>query len=545
MEARGLRGDARAGTSCPRPSPASRSSRSTRRTTWHRLRARPRLPGRVSVHARRPADDVPRASSGRCACSPGFGTAEQTNERFKYLLAHGQTGLSTAFDFPTLMGYDSDSPRSLGEVGMCGVAVDSLADMEILFDGIPLDEVTTSMTINGPALDPARVLRRGRREAGRPAGRARRHDPERHPEGVHRAERVARPAASRRCGSSTDMIEFCARGVPRWNPISISGYHIREAGATAAQELAFTLADGIAYVECGARARPRRRRLRAAALLLLRRAQRLLRGDREVPRRAADLGAADARALRREEPRARGAALPRADRRRVADRAAAATTSCATRSRRWRRCSAARSRCTPTRSTRRSRCRPRRPSRSRCARSRSSPHESGVANTIDPLGGCYFVEALTNQLEAEASTTSSGSTSWAAWSPAIEKGFFQREIADARTASSARSRRAARDGRREPLRGRGRGADRDPPDRPDLERKQVDSLRTRRQRSATDETSCRAEGGGGHAGRQPHAPRSSTPPDVRDDGERSATPSARSGACGARRPSSSASPRAS
>ena len=180
----------------------------------------------------------------------GFGTPEQTNARFKYLLAQGQTGLSTAFDFPTLMGYDSDSPRSLGEVGMCGVAVDSLRDMEILFADIPLDQVTTSMTINGPAivlfafyvaLADARGIPRDR------IGGTVQNDCLKEFIAQHAWLVPPRPAMR----LVTDMIEFCAREVPRWNTVSISGYHIREAGATAAQELAFTLADGIAYVQSG------------------------------------------------------------------------------------------------------------------------------------------------------------------------------------------------------------------------------------------------------------------------------------------------------
>ena len=179
----------------------------------------------------------------------------------------------------------------------------------------------------------------------------------------------------------TDMIEFCRRArAAAGTPISISGYHIREAGATAAQELAFTLADGFGYVECGARARPRRRRLRAAAVVLLRR--RTTTSSRRSPSSArpggsgrAIMRSASARRIRALD----AAALPHADGGRVAHRAAAATTtSCASRSRRWRRCSAARSRCTPTRSTRRWRCRPRRRCGSRCARSRSSPTRRGV-----------------------------------------------------------------------------------------------------------------------------------------------------------------------
>jgi methylmalonyl-CoA mutase, N-terminal domain len=178
----------------------------------------------------------------------GFGTPAQTNTRFKYLLAEGQTGLSTAFDFPTLMGYDSDSPRALGEVGVCGVAVDTLRDMEILYADIPLDRVTTSMTINGPAivllafyvaLADVRGIPRVR------LGGTVQNDCLKEFTAQHAW--LVPPGPAMRI--VTDMIEFCARELPRWNTVSISGYHIREAGATAAQELAFTLSDGIAYVQ--------------------------------------------------------------------------------------------------------------------------------------------------------------------------------------------------------------------------------------------------------------------------------------------------------
>ena len=178
----------------------------------------------------------------------GFGTPEQTNERFKYLLAEGQTGLSTAFDFPTLMGYDSDSPRSLGEVGMCGVAVDTLRDMELLFKDIPLDQVTTSMTINGPAIVLLCfyiALADNRGIARDKIGGTVQNDCLKEFIAQHAWLVPPRPAMR----IVTDMIEFCATDVPRWNTVSISGYHIREAGATAGQELAFTIADGIGYVE--------------------------------------------------------------------------------------------------------------------------------------------------------------------------------------------------------------------------------------------------------------------------------------------------------
>ena len=178
----------------------------------------------------------------------GFGTAEDTNRRFRFLLDQGQTGLSTAFDMPTLMGYDADHPRALGEVGREGVAVSSLADMEALFADIPLDRVTTSMTVNCTAsvllaMYFAVAQRRG--IAWNKLGGTIQNDMLK--EFIAQKEWISPPTPSVRV--VVDMIEFCAREVPRWNSVSISGYHIREAGSTAAQELAFTLADGIGYVQ--------------------------------------------------------------------------------------------------------------------------------------------------------------------------------------------------------------------------------------------------------------------------------------------------------
>src|SRR5690349_10564043 len=178
----------------------------------------------------------------------GFGTAAETNERFRYLLEHGQTGLSTAFDMPTLMGYDSDHPRSLGEVGREGVAIDSLEDMETLFAGIPLGEVSTSMTINSPAA----MLLAFYVCVGEEQGVARNQlrgtvQTDILKEYIAQKEYIFPPEPSMRL--CVDMIEFSARELPKMHPISISGYHIREAGSTAAQELAFTLADGFAYVD--------------------------------------------------------------------------------------------------------------------------------------------------------------------------------------------------------------------------------------------------------------------------------------------------------
>jgi methylmalonyl-CoA mutase, N-terminal domain len=180
----------------------------------------------------------------------GFGSARDTNERYKFLLAHGQTGLSVAFDFPTLMGYDSDHPRSEGEVGKCGVAISSLADMETLFDGIPLDEVSTSMTINGPAVILYCFYIAAAEKKGIDSHKLRgtiQNDILKEYMAQHAWVYPIEPALR----LIVDCFEWSAEHVPQWNTISISGYHIREAGATAAQELAFTLADGFTYVERG------------------------------------------------------------------------------------------------------------------------------------------------------------------------------------------------------------------------------------------------------------------------------------------------------
>ncbi|HJU06844.1 MAG TPA: methylmalonyl-CoA mutase family protein [Nitrospiraceae bacterium] len=183
----------------------------------------------------------------------GFGTAQDTNRRFQYLLEHGQTGLSVAFDLPTLMGLDADDPRSHGEVGYCGVAVSSLADMERLFDGIPLDRVTTSMTINGPAAVIFAMYLAVAERRGIPLdtlGGTLQNDILK--EYIAQKEWLFPPEPSLRL--ITDSLAYCAQHVPKWHPISISGYHIREAGSTAVQELAFTLYDGLTYVEAAVKA---------------------------------------------------------------------------------------------------------------------------------------------------------------------------------------------------------------------------------------------------------------------------------------------------
>lgn len=183
----------------------------------------------------------------------GFGGPEETNARFKYLLSQGQTGLSTAFDLPTLMGYDSDNPKSHGEVGVCGVAIDSLEDMEILYNGLPLDQVSTSMTINGPAVIVFAMFLANAQNRGfdlKKLNGTLQNDIFKEYIAQKTYLLPPRPAVK----LIQDMMVFCTNEVPKWNHISVSGYHIREAGATAAQELAFTLADGFAYVDAGVEA---------------------------------------------------------------------------------------------------------------------------------------------------------------------------------------------------------------------------------------------------------------------------------------------------
>jgi len=183
----------------------------------------------------------------------GYGTAEESNRRYRYLLENGQSGLSVAFDLPTQIGYDSDSPYAEGEVGKVGVAIDTLADMETLFDGIPLDKVSTSMTINAPAaVLLAMYIAVAEKQGVRPAQLAGTIQNDILKEYAARGTYIFPPGPSMRL--VTDIFAYCAREVPRWNTISISGYHIREAGSTAAQEVGFTLANGIAYVEAAIRA---------------------------------------------------------------------------------------------------------------------------------------------------------------------------------------------------------------------------------------------------------------------------------------------------
>jgi methylmalonyl-CoA mutase N-terminal domain/subunit len=358
----------------------------------------------------------------------GFGTPEQTNTRFKYLLAQGQTGLSTAFDFPTLMGYDSDSPRSLGEVGMCGVAVDTLRDMEVLFDGIPLDQVTTSMTINGPAivllafyvaLADKRGIARDR------IGGTVQNDCLKEFIAQHAWLVPPRPAMR----IVTDMIQFCSKEVPRWNTVSISGYHIREAGATAAQELAFTLADGIGYVqsciERGMDVDDFAPRLSFffdvhndffEEIAKFRAARRMW--ARIMKER---FGAKKQESLKlRTHAQTAGVSLtaqqPHNNVVRVAIQALAAVLG-GTQS-------------LHTNSLDETYALPTEDSVTIALRTQQIlAEESGVAGTIDPLGGSWFVEDLTNRLEAEATRIIKRIDEMGGVVESIEKGYPQREIA--------------------------------------------------------------------------------------------------------------------
>src|SRR5918997_2880876 len=205
----------------------------------------PELPGEFPF-TRGPYPDMYRGRPWTIRQYAGFASAEETNERFRYLLERGQTGLSVAFDLPTQLGYDSDDPRAAGEVGRTGVAIDSLADMEVLFDSIPLGEVSTSMTINAPAALLLLLYELVAEDQGVAGDRLRgtvQNDILK--EYIARGNYIYPPRPSMRI--TTDLFAYCHERLPRWNTISISGYHIREAGATAVQELAFTIANGIAY----------------------------------------------------------------------------------------------------------------------------------------------------------------------------------------------------------------------------------------------------------------------------------------------------------
>jgi methylmalonyl-CoA mutase N-terminal domain/subunit len=360
----------------------------------------------------------------------GFGTAEETNVRFRYLLEHGQTGLSTAFDMPSLMGYDSDHPKSLGEVGREGVAVDSLEDMEHLFAGIPLDEVSTSMTINAPAAILLAFYICVGEEQGVPRDRLRGTiQTDILKEYIAQKEWIFPPEPSMRL--CVDMIEFCAREVPLWHPVSISGYHIREAGSTAAQELAFTLADGFAYVEASmARGldvddfAPRLSFFFNAhidffeEIAKYRAARRIW--ARELRER---YGAKNPRSwLMRFHAQTAGVSLtaqqPEVNIVRTAVEALAAVLGgCQS---------------LHTNSFDEALALPTEHAVKIALRTQQVlAHETGVAATIDPLGGSYFLEDLTNRLEAEALDYFERIRRLGGVIPAIKENFFQREIAEA------------------------------------------------------------------------------------------------------------------
>jgi methylmalonyl-CoA mutase N-terminal domain/subunit len=360
----------------------------------------------------------------------GFGTAEETNERFRYLLEHGQTGLSTAFDMPTLMGYDSDHARSEGEVGREGVAVDSLEDMRTLFDGIPLGDVSTSMTINSPAAMLLAFYVCVGEEQGVQRERLRGTiQTDILKEYIAQKEFIFPPEPSMRL--VTDMVEFTAREMPLWHPISISGYHIREAGSTAAQELAFTLADGFTYVEWALERgldvdefAPRLSFFFNAHLDFFeeiakyRAARRiwatLMRGK---------YGAKDPRSwLMRFHTQTAGVSLtaqqPEVNLVRTAIEALAAvlggTQSLHTNS-------FDEALALPTEHAVRLALRTQ----------QVIAHETGVVNTIDPLGGSYHVEQLTNELERQAYEYFDRIEKLGGVVAAIKENFFQREIAEA------------------------------------------------------------------------------------------------------------------
>jgi methylmalonyl-CoA mutase N-terminal domain/subunit len=360
----------------------------------------------------------------------GFGMAEETNARFRYLLEHGQTGLSTAFDMPTLMGYDSDHPKSLGEVGREGVAVDSLEDMELLFDGIPLDKVSTSMTINAPAAMLLGFYVCVADEQGVPHDRLRGTiQTDILKEYIAQKEWIFPPEPSMRL--CVDMIEFCAREVPQWHPVSISGYHIREAGSSAAQELAFTLADGFAYVEAALERgldvddfAPRLSFFFNAHIDFFEEIAKYRAARRIWARELRDrYGAKSPRSwLMRFHAQTAGVSLtaqqPQVNIVRTALEALAAVMGgCQS---------------LHTNSFDEALALPTEHAVKIALRTQQViAHETGVANSIDPLGGSYFVEELTNRLEQEALDYFERIRELGGVIPAIKENFFQREIAEA------------------------------------------------------------------------------------------------------------------
>jgi len=360
----------------------------------------------------------------------GFGTAEETNQRFKYLLDQGQTGLSVAFDLPTLMGFDSDAPEALGEFGKCGVAISSLEDMQVLLNGIPLDKVSTSMTINSPAAVIWAMYIAAAEKQGVDRSKLRgtiQNDILK--EYIAQKEYIFPPEPSMRL--VVDTIEFGTNELPLWNTISISGYHIREAGSTAAQELAFTLADGMEYVRWSI--------------------ERGLKVDQFAPRLSFFFNAhndffeeiAKYRAARRiwaHEMRDRfHAANPRSWLLRFHTQTAGASLTAQQPENNIVRTAIQAlaavlggTQSLHTNSMDEALALPSQHAATIALRTQQIlAEESGVANTIDPLGGAFFIEAMTDQIEARARQYFQRIEELGGVLPAIAAGFFQREIAQA------------------------------------------------------------------------------------------------------------------
>ena len=360
----------------------------------------------------------------------GFGTPEDTNARFKYLLANGQTGLSVAFDLPTLMGYDSDDEMSVGEVGICGVAISSLKDMETLFDGIPLDKVSTSMTINSPAAMVFAFYLAVAKKQGVPFNQLRgtlQNDILK--EYIAQKEFIYPPEPSMRI--ITDMIEYSAKEVPQFNPVSVSGYHIREAGSTSVQELAYTLADGFAYIEAAIERgldvdefAPRISFFFNSHLDFFEEIAKFRAARRIYAKRMKDkYGAKNPRSWwLRFHTQTAGCTLtaqqPENNIVRTAFQAMAAVLG-GTQS-------------LHTNSMDETLALPSEKSVKIALRTQQLlAFETGVTNTVDPLGGSYFVESLTNKMEEDAEQIFSEIDSLGGVIPAIDAGYFQKEISDA------------------------------------------------------------------------------------------------------------------
>lgn len=360
----------------------------------------------------------------------GFGTPEDTNERYHYLLDHGQTGLSVAFDLPTLMGRDADDPFAEGEVGICGVAVSSLADMEILFRGINVGDISTSMTINAPAAMVMAFYLGVAEKQGVDFKKLRGTiQADILKEYIAQKEWIYPPEPSMRL--IIDMFEYMTKEVPQWNPISVSGYHIREAGSTAIQELAFTLADGFAYVEAGMERGlnvddfvPRISFFFNSHLDFFEEIAKFRAARRIWAKRMKNkYGANNPRSLMlRFHTQTAGCSLtaqqPENNIVRTAFQALAGVLG-GTQS-------------LHTNSMDETLALPSEKAVKIALRTQQLiAFETGVANTIDPLAGSYFVESLTTKMEAEAERYFEKIDTFGGVIPAIEAGFFQREIADA------------------------------------------------------------------------------------------------------------------